>query len=160
MRGGKDDLRDGGVGGGDLRGGGLRDDGLRDDDLRDDDLRMRFAALRREEEMLAPAFELPRGDLAARGWRWSAGTLMAAAVCAITITVAVVLLRLVPAAPRGSNSSPVASLSQWRSPTDFLLETPGREMLRSVPAIGVWQEPGKVSRPGKKRSQIRKRALP
>jgi hypothetical protein len=150
MRGGKDDLRDGVVGGGEFR----------DDDLRDGELRVRFAALRREEEAQAPAFALPRSDFAARGLRWSAGTLMAAGVCVVTILVAVLLLQLEPSAPRGITSMPVASLSQWKSPTDFLLETPGREMLRSVPAIGVWQDSAKVSGTGKKRSQVRRQDLP
>jgi hypothetical protein len=150
MPGSKDDFRDGGVGGGDFR----------DDGLHDDDLRARFAALRREEEVKAPPFALPRSDFAARGLRWSAGTLIAGAVCAITIMVAVVLLQLMPSAPRGITSLPLASLSQWKSPTDFLLETPGREMLRSVPAIGVWQDSGRDSGPGKKHPRVRKQALP
>ena len=30
-----------------------------------------------------------------------------------------------------------ALISQWRSPTDFLLRTPGDELLRSVPRVGA-----------------------
>src|SRR6476659_5864137 len=33
----------------------------------------------------------------------------------------------------------VASLAEWKAPTDFLLETPGRELLRTVPEIGEWR---------------------
>jgi hypothetical protein len=29
-----------------------------------------------------------------------------------------------------------ASISQWKSPTDFLIETPGRKPLRTLPRIG------------------------
>ncbi len=32
----------------------------------------------------------------------------------------------------------VASITEWKAPTDFLLETPGSELLRTVPEIGQW----------------------
>ncbi len=31
------------------------------------------------------------------------------------------------------------SITEWKAPTDFLLETPGSELLRTVPQIGNWQ---------------------
>jgi hypothetical protein len=30
----------------------------------------------------------------------------------------------------------IASISQWKSPTAFLIETPGQELLKTVPRIG------------------------
>ena len=30
----------------------------------------------------------------------------------------------------------IASISQWKSPTAFLIETPGQQLLRTVPRIG------------------------
>jgi hypothetical protein len=32
-----------------------------------------------------------------------------------------------------------ASITTWKPATDFLLETPGREVLYDVPAIGAWR---------------------
>ena len=31
---------------------------------------------------------------------------------------------------------PMTSIEQWTAPTDFLLETPGRELVETVPRIG------------------------
>ena len=38
---------------------------------------------------------------------------------------------------RPSPGRETALISQWRSPTDFLLRTPGDELLRSVPRVGA-----------------------
>jgi len=131
-----------------------------DNDFRDDDLRARFAELRREEEAQTPEFAFPSPSRAWQGRRWSAGKLIAGAVCLATIVAAVFLLRLVPTNPEQKPGKQVASVAEWRSPTDFLLETPGRELLRTVPAIGVWHEYPKTSKPRQKHPQVRKQALP
>lgn len=108
----------------------------------DRDLRDRFAALRQEEEAQAPMFALPSPR--ALGRRWTPG-LMPIAECALAIAAAIFVLRFVALEPRRP-SAPVASLTEWRAPTDFLLETPGREFLNTVPAIGVkWGYTGSVS---------------
>ncbi len=130
-----------------------------DQDFRDDDLRARFAELRREEEAQAPEFAFPSPGWAGQGRRWSAGKLIAVAACLVTIVAAVFLLRLVPPEPERKPGKPVASLTEWRAPTDFLLETPGRELLRTVPAIGVWHDYAKTSKPRQK-PQVRKQVLP
>lgn len=129
-----------------------------DRDFRDDDLRARFAELRREEEAQAPEFALPSSS-GPRHHRRPVGKFFAFAVCLVTITAVAFWLRLVPSKPE-PNGKTVASLAEWRSPTDFLLETPGRELLRTVPAIGVWRNYTAASRPRPKHPQVKKQVLP
>jgi hypothetical protein len=134
----------------DLPEDGLRQDGLRDDEqVRDDELRSRFVALRREEAAQAPEFVapgrgvVPRATASREGIRrrrgWTAGRLMAVSACSITILALAWWWRLMPQKP-GHEGTPAVSITEWRAPTDFLLETPGRELLRTVPSIGEWHE--------------------
>jgi hypothetical protein len=106
--------------------------------MRDDaeaDLRQAFAALRREDAEQAPPFD---GVLTAaqlrRGRRRLAPVLggLAASVAAIVIVVVVVAVRHPPSTP-----PPAAGIEQWTAPTDFLLRTPGREILETTPRIGA-----------------------
>jgi hypothetical protein len=103
------------------------------DDLHDGDLRDRFASLRREDAHHVPEF--------ARLWRRREhvarhkGRRIAIAACAL-IALAIFWLR---SAQHKSHDAAVASITEWNSPTDFLLETPGRELLRTVPEIGQWR---------------------
>lgn len=94
----------------------------------DQDLRERFAVLRREDADLAPDFAMlqKRRLPAPRPWR-----LRAAVAAALVVMVAVMALKFYqrPAPPPGP------SITQWKSPTDFLLQTPGRELLESAPAF-------------------------
>ncbi len=115
-------------------------------DVRDDDLRDRFAALRREEEAQAPEFVILSPGVAGHGRRLSVGKLTAIVACLVTMAAAIFLLRIVPQKPMREPGKPVASLTEWKAPTDFLLETPGRELLRTVPAIGVWHGNTKAPR--------------
>jgi len=107
-----------------LRGGGSPDDILR----------RRFAALRREEGQQAPEF--------ARLWQTGAGARrrqarwFAAAACMLVALLALLWIRSVQ---HRSDDKTIASITEWKAPTDFLLETPGRELLRAVPEIGEWQ---------------------
>jgi hypothetical protein len=131
----------------------------------DKDLRGRFAALRSEEAAHSPQFALPEsGKIHPQLWRWGYIRLTTAA-CVVAMAV-VIGLRLVPRKPQ-RNTTSVASLTEWKAPTDFLLETPGRELLQTVPVIGAWPDSSTISDPGRKRqqgkqvnSQARKRALP
>jgi hypothetical protein len=128
--------------------------------FRDDDLRARFAALRREEEALAPEFALPLPG-AAQGRRRSLGKRIALAASLVTATAVVVLvLRFAPQEPHPEPDKPVASLTEWKAPTDFLLETPGGELLRTVPAIGVWHDYPQATKPNQKHAPVRKQVLP
>ena len=133
----------------------------------DRDLRDRFAALRREEEARVPAMaRLSRtgheGDR-----RRSPGELIAATLCLAIIIAAALWLRPAFLRPqRGPNpnqgvaSVAVASITDWKPPTSFLLETPGRELLRTVPAIGVWHGQPIPLGPDAKQRQPRRQVLP
>jgi hypothetical protein len=102
----------------------------RDHPAPDRDLARAFAALRREERRQGPAFaDLWR--LAARRRERPARPLaLAAAGAAVALLVVVVLHLGRPAPP------PAADLSRWRPATDFLLRTPGREILGAPPPLG------------------------
>jgi hypothetical protein len=95
--------------------------------LDDQDLQERFAALRREDASRAPGFEAlqRRRPPAVRPWR-------ARAVAAAALLVVATLLFKVYQRPA---SRPGPLITEWRSPTDFLLQTPGRELLQGVPTL-------------------------
>jgi hypothetical protein len=128
-----------------------------DRDFRDDELRNRFTALRLEEEAQAPEFVLLSPGAGRGRWRLQE-KLVAAAVCVVAILAAVLLLRVVALKPE--LGKPVASLTEWRAPTAFLLETPGRELLRNVPELGVWHDYTKAPRRRQKHQQATKQVLP
>lgn len=90
----------------------------------DDDLRKLFATLRERDLGATPGFAAPRAP-APRRWRGSAVRWAIAA--AAVASLAIILGR--PA----RQEAPVPSLSAWRAPTDFLLKTPGFEMLTLGP---------------------------
>jgi hypothetical protein len=99
----------------------------------DQEFRERFASLRREDAKRAPGFE----RLLQRSPRRSAshlGALAAASCLLVAATVVTVLQLSHRSRPAPYDATP--SLANWRAPTDFLLDTPGRELLRSVPQIG------------------------
>ncbi len=126
----------------------------------DDDLRARFAALRREEEALAPEFAFPVAAVPQRRRR-SVGKRLAFAASLVTLSVVVVLvLRFASQKAHLGPGRPVASLTAWKAPTDFLLETPGRELLRTVPAIGVWHDHNQATKPNRKYPPVKKQVLP
>ena len=109
----------------------------------DNTLRRRFAALRREDEQHAPEFaslwkahvgtrrRKARAGAPRRQVRWFAVT-----ACALIALLAFLWIR---SAQRRPEETMAASITEWKAPTDFLLETPGREFLRTVPEIGRWQ---------------------
>jgi hypothetical protein len=88
--------------------------------MNDDRLRSAFAELRRIEALRVPPFG---GLLSSRARRPSL-RLAFAIVLLIVLAVAIV-----PRRP------PQPSITTWRAPTDFLLKTPGQELLESVPDL-------------------------
>jgi type VI protein secretion system component VasF len=104
----------------------------------DRDLRDSFAALRGEQEARAPEFVIPPRPVSKHGRRNASARLLAALACVAAMMAAVLWLRTPAKTPRRTSDAPIASITNWKSPTNFLLDTPGRELLRTVPAIGVW----------------------
>lgn len=116
----------------------------------DDILRRRFAVLRREEEQHAPEFALlwkSRAGARRLQARWFVAT-----ACALIALLALLWMR---SAQRRPEERAIASITEWKAPTDFLLETPGRELLRTVPEIGKWHiytaQPGATPSPAGKK---------
>lgn len=107
----------------------------------DRDLRERFSALRREDREEAPAFarvwNAARSRGRARGGRLAIlGFLTAAGVVALVVAT---IPRIQPPAPPRRHPGAknlVPSITAWTPPTDFLLRTPGREVLGTLPRIG------------------------
>jgi hypothetical protein len=118
----------------------------------DDTLRRRFAVLRREEEQSAPEFSRlwqVRAGARRRQTRW-----FMAAGC---VLIALLALLWMHSVQRGPQEKTIASITQWKAPTDFLLETPGRELLSTVPEIGRWQV--YTAMPGATPSPVGKKVL-
>jgi hypothetical protein len=101
----------------------------------DRDLRDAFARLRDAERRGIPPFRIPAQSqpvLRARG----ALRLAAAAALLLLVISLGYLSRQAdrgvhqPATPRSATS-----ISEWRAPTDFLLRTPGSELIVSTPRI-------------------------
>lgn len=104
----------------------------------DDDLRDHFAKLRSEDQAHAGEFDSflrrtrPR-PIGALPPAWIAvGTGLAVMMVAVVIVISVT--RSEHRAAQGRQ----LSITEWKSSTDFLLQTPGQEILRSVPRIGEW----------------------
>lgn len=99
--------------------------------LDDDDLRARFAALRQEDSALLPRFRVGQQALGAtpRLGRWIAAAALASAAAAVLWLVG-------RDREAGDRFALDLAAAVWRAPTDFLLETPGRDLLRQVPEVG------------------------
>ncbi len=119
--------------------------------FRDEDLRARFAALRRQEEARVPAFVLPAAGAGRHGW--AAGRLVLVPAVGVAILGLVLWMRIGPGRPASHHGGPVASIAEWKAPTDFLLETPGRDLLRRVPSIGEIRSSTVVSKSKQKNSR-------
>jgi hypothetical protein len=99
--------------------------------MSDDNRRLRelFARLKQEDRARTPSFRAPERRVVTRP-RW---------VPRLAIAAAIVLVALVLA--RSDEPSPDRAVvdlgaTTWRSPTDFLLATPGADLMRTVPALG------------------------
>ena len=108
-------------------------------DDEDQELQRRFAALRREEQEATPPFRrVWAAAQTSRRPRTRARFAVAATVAAVVLGLLWLRTGTGPAPESGTSPS----IAQWRSPTDFLLVTPGRELLSTVPAIGRPAIPG------------------
>ena len=91
--------------------------------MNDDLLRDAFAELRRSETVHAPRFTT----------LWSARPKRRQAAALRKIVFATLLLVIVAISVRRHEQP---SITAWKAPTDFLLVTPGRELLQSTPDLG------------------------
>ncbi|HVT02831.1 MAG TPA: hypothetical protein VHL58_05590 [Thermoanaerobaculia bacterium] len=99
---------------------------------RDDALRELFHALHAEDEARAPSYQrvMSRRSTARR----RIGPLVWVAM----LLLLVVWWKPYPPTehPTEAVAPPSESLSNWHAPTDFLLRTPGRELLEELPSFG------------------------
>jgi len=106
----------------------------------EEELRELFQALRREEQRSVPGSPAP-GSLAlirerrTRVRRRLQAWALAGCACAAMLIATVLIRRPDPSNAHPSPDVPVASITQWRPPTEFLLETPGRAMLYATPVL-------------------------
>ncbi|HLX06249.1 MAG TPA: hypothetical protein VKY89_00150 [Thermoanaerobaculia bacterium] len=109
-------------------------------DRDDGELREQYRRLRRQDESLARPFSVPRQAARRQSRTRSRGhlrQLLAAAALGLAVAAGVgALLWLRPRLAEPSAAA-IARLSQWRAPTDSLLQTPGSQLMRSVPRLGA-----------------------
>lgn len=104
-----------------------------------DDSRLRdlFREAREADEASAPVFRaIPRRRPISRRWP---EYMTASLVAALALVVALLVWPKVDTSPREPTptAADVPRFEEWTAPTDFLLETPGRELLSSTPVIGA-----------------------
>lgn len=124
----------------------------------DRDLRERFSELRRQDHAHAGEFSSllhrarPHANPIRRLSVWVAVT------AGLAVTIAVVVTSI-PRSGHRNTGSPEMSITEWKSSTDFLLRTPGLELLRTIPRIG--ELPASMGSPGGRRKSpaTRKKSL-
>ncbi len=97
----------------------------------DSDLRTQFGRLREEDRSAAPPFQRTATTKAAsspHGHSWRI------AIAAIPVLAVAVLFSL--RSHRSTDAVP-RDITAWSSPTAFLLETPGKQILTHTPKLGV-----------------------
>ncbi len=106
----------------------------------DGELREHYQRLRRQDERLARPFSPLRQGARPQARTRNRGQLrhlLAAAALGLAVAAGVgALLWLRPRLAEPSAAA-IARLSQWRAPTDWLLQTPGSQLLRGVPRLGA-----------------------
>ena len=103
---------------------------------------------RRLDERLAPDFRSLLGRPRPRPSRGPAGRVLVVAALLLVIGVALWSRSRSPAPPRGGQASMTAgSLTTWKAPTDFLLETPGSRLWSSPPVFGSVEAEKALSHP-------------
>lgn len=106
---------------------------MKEDD--DRELRDRFAALRENDRRRVPGFATTVARARARAGRPSRRLLLAGAALAAAVAGFLVIVIHQPLS-RPTPTPAVPSITDWKSPTDFLLATPGREVLGAPPRLG------------------------
>lgn len=103
----------------------------------DRDLREHFARLRSEDARDAPSFPalLARDFVRTPTARSSRLRPLLALAAVVTLAVLLVHARRTSLPSGDVPATPPPALGQWGAPTDFLLDTPGRELLATVPSL-------------------------
>ncbi len=97
----------------------------------DEMLRTRFHELREQVSESAPAFSVGSGRSVGRAvsrWVLVSGGMASVAAAAL-------LVMLWPRSRPGPGVGPDLSTVVWVAPTDYLLDTPGRDLLNTVPLL-------------------------
>ena len=82
-----------------------------------------FKKMKRADAETAPGFESVLRPRRGHLWLWAP---------AAAVAVALIMLSVRPPATGPTR----VTISEWRSPTAFLLQTPGRAFLRELPDVG------------------------
>ena len=99
-------------------------------------LRRKFEAVREQDKAMTPAFE----EVWRRSLRLSRNrhrprlTIRASAVAVVVLTTAIAVLWW-NRSPKPVDSGKEVRLSEWKASTDFLLKTPGSDLLNRIPEI-------------------------
>ncbi|MEA2164272.1 MAG: hypothetical protein QOK37_2399 [Thermoanaerobaculia bacterium] len=99
--------------------------------MNEKELYKRFAQLRDEERRGVPPFAVP----AQARKRRIAWPLIAAPAALLIIVILIVAIRPRTTSFSDSDRAVARSVAAWHPPTDFLLRTPGSEMLTTTPRI-------------------------
>jgi hypothetical protein len=94
------------------------------------DLRTAFQKLRSELEPASPSFHDVREKRVLRIGRPRYLRFLAAGVMLLAIVAFFVREK------SATTARPETSITEWKAPTDFLLDLPGQEMLRATPSFG------------------------
>src|SRR5437867_3640560 len=110
-------------------------------DLEETQLKQLFADLRQQDERTTPSFgatwhsAMARSEAVRPSLAWFRLSTLTAVLIGVAVAVSVFLPRS-RTEPR--QAQPVSlTISQWQSPTDFLLTTPGEQLLKTVPQLDV-----------------------
>jgi hypothetical protein len=103
-------------------------------DDRDRELARLFGAARRADESAAPELEKLLERSRTRRPTSAGRRITYAAAIACLVTVAILLVRD-GARRRIAPAAETPQLADWQSPTDFLLDTPGSDLLTELPTL-------------------------
>lgn len=99
----------------------------------EEDLGRAFGALRQSTEGAVPPFRAPAPRRTGRRLAWHERPLAALGLIVLAAAGLMVQRRV---AARRALLQPFLTTTQWQSPTDYLLQTPGHELLSAVPSLG------------------------
>ena len=116
-------------------------------DPRDQDLRRSFDALNRVVQASAPAFEDLASSVALTGARRRHRRRRVAATAVVVSFLAILAVRVRPnPGPDFARFTTLTGLDlgevRWTAPSDFLLDVPGIDLLRTIPLTDMVVPPG------------------